>query len=326
MLSIGRFGKDSQSWGFLHNLYHRVFMYVPENIQIQKQTGVLSSFAGFPPTLKAKSCFQIYKTEDVIMSTSITTNPVLSPGSTYIGFLGEAVYTPEDQTYTWASTNIWSSYVSNSTWYMFCYGAEDVSSTSLGKAGIGFATTIDFSYNTVYGGIPYSTDGYRALAKFNVNTTGQAITNLGIFENDVEYVGNIKSSIANSTAGQTSTSVQYRCMEGSPIGSHTNTGIRFLVNFETTLLPNDIITLQLLSNQSTHWVDVYNACSLVIVGFFPAYLNTNKGLGIMPWSSNSYMVQFDVPGNMVDGTTLAWSSVTGSTYGYSRWRVRKARC
>src|SRR4030042_3463864 len=101
MLRIGKYNDDKDSWGILHNLYHRALLAGYEYIDIQYNSTDNNS----PPTLKQHSAFQIYKTETPTVSTAASGNNCIPAGSTSItNYCGEAVYTPVDQTYTWAST------------------------------------------------------------------------------------------------------------------------------------------------------------------------------------------------------------------------------
>lgn len=322
MLRIGKHNTDNYQWGILHDLYHKTLLYVPEYINI-----TYSSVVTDPPVLRTDSCFQIYKTRTVTAHGNSSGNNVINPGDSIENMESELAYTPEDQIYTWASTNIWSTFVVNSTWYMFSYGAEDDSTDSLGKSYIGFATTIDFYYDFSKGGVPYSTNNYRALAKFFVSSAS-TVSRLGVFENRVEYVANgLKTVNTNSTA---SSNYLYRCMEGTTFTAHTtavlSTAIYYYVGFETPILPNDVITLEITStynstNAGFTWIDYKYFTGSNIKGlrnFITPVTFNRHGVG---WNIvDDYTVQllFQTYSGNNGGASISWA--TGDL---ARWRMKK---
>ncbi len=182
MLTIGRYNDDTWNWGVSHNLYHRALLAGYEYIDIQLN-------GNNPPTLKQNSAFQIYKEVNRILSTDASGNTVFPAGQTITNYEGEATYTPTDQSYTWDSTNCLSTGV-DATYYMYCRGSEDITSTSLGRAYIGISSTKTFTYNSAKGIVPYSTDNERALCKFTM--ASNTLSGLEVFNKtnrkDIKYV------------------------------------------------------------------------------------------------------------------------------------------
>jgi len=182
MLTIGRYNDDTWCWGVSHNLYHRALLAGYEYIDIQLN-------GNNPPTLKQNSAFQIYKEVNRILSTDASGNTVFPASQTITNYEGEAAYTPTDQSYTWDSTNCLSTGV-DATYYMYCRGAEDITSTSLGRAYIGISSTKTFTYNSAKGLVPYSTDNERALCKFTM--LSNTLSGLEVFNKtnrkDIKYV------------------------------------------------------------------------------------------------------------------------------------------
>lgn len=171
MVTIGRYNNDRDCWGISHNLYHRTLLNSYEFIDIQFGSSN-------PPTLGANSAFQIYKDQYVTISDDSFGNNVFPAGSTSIvNYEGHAVFCSNNISFTWASTNCDGSTAGN--YYMYCTGADDVGTTSIGQPLIGFGTTKTFSVDFSKGGVPYSTNNERALASFSFD--GSTISNCRIF-------------------------------------------------------------------------------------------------------------------------------------------------
>lgn len=175
MITIGRYNNDRDCWGISHNLYHRSLLHAYEHIDIR-----LNSTANDdPPTLKQNSAFSIYVEETPTLSTSAAGNNVLPAATTQVtNYVGEAVFCPNDQVYNWDSTNCLST-GTDGTYYMYCTGADDIGTTSIGVGEIFYSSTIAFTVSAQKGNIPYSTDGYRALAKFAMSSN--TLSNLEVF-------------------------------------------------------------------------------------------------------------------------------------------------
>jgi hypothetical protein len=171
MVTIGRYDNDRDCWGISHNLYHRTLLSGYEYIDIQFGSSN-------PPTLGANSAFQIYKDKQIKVSDDSFGNNVFPPGSTSItNYEGHAVFCSSNISFTWASTNCDGSTAGN--YYMYCTGADDVGTTSIGQPLIRFGTTKTFTIDFAKGGVPYSTNNERALAAFTFD--GNSITNCCIF-------------------------------------------------------------------------------------------------------------------------------------------------
>lgn len=171
MVTIGRYDSDRDCWGISHNLYHRTLLNGYEFIDIQFGSSN-------PPTLGANSAFQIYKDRQIEVSADSFGNNVFPSGSTAItNYEGHAVFCSSNISFTWASTNCDGSTAGN--YYMYCTGADDVGTTSIGQPLLRFGTTKTFTVDFSKGGVPYSTNNERALASFTFD--GSTISNCKIY-------------------------------------------------------------------------------------------------------------------------------------------------
>lgn len=297
-LRIGKYSSDYDCWGILHNLYHKTLLYVPEYIHISTTNPVI------PPTLKAGSCFQIYKCVNETVSTSVSGNNVVSPSDTINTFLGEAVYTPDDQIYSWSSSNVtlWSGGYPQS-YYMVCRGAEDVSSTSLGKARIVYVPTYTtqyiFSYDYAKGVVPYTTNNDRLLARFQVNSSGH-IFNMKQYQNMVEHT----------------TPVMINTYTTASVYVH-------VVSLETKIEPNDRISLEVLCERSSRWVDSASFCTSSICGISNYNMGTTSSLGMGIVVTDDYIVHVYQNANVCSG--ISWLELFNSSYGAKYFRLTKTK-
>jgi hypothetical protein len=175
-IHVGKYLQDYYSWGLSHSLFHRSQIHGYEFIDIQLN----SSNNNDPPTIKAYSAFHVWKSNTVSVSTNAVGNNVFPATTTVSDWQAEAIFESADRVFTWNSTDLTrSSTGTNGTYWLYCSGGQDISSTSIGLGIYGVATSYTFNFGSSYGNLPYSTNGLRGLASFTM--TSNTLSNLTVY-------------------------------------------------------------------------------------------------------------------------------------------------
>jgi len=177
---LGDYNGDAYVWGLSHNDSHRAYKGYTDYINISIFTTTQ------PLRVSSSSAFGVYIESSATIDSQASGNNCYPPSTALSYYNMQTIYESADRDFTWGSTNFPSTdAIAASTYFLECYGAENVSSTSKGFGIYGASTEAPVYY--IDRGGWYNSNG-RVLAQFESDTSG-LVSNLQLYAISYQSTG-----------------------------------------------------------------------------------------------------------------------------------------